>query len=296
MPGDFVAVILLGIGREGRNIAQISWLPFRIPDGGVHSEQIVNFLETGQSGIARILDAAVLTLSKRGLNHALAQFENNADRLPDGPKAIVSWSIPTRDFDRIIGRANRDDVSIFTRHLVYRAAFVTKAVIQAQAQKAVADRTGGVAVPVGSGSGPAMPVIASWLKDGYQLTIPANVADDCDLHMLEVTVGEQAASSPFVRCDATPDWKGFPIRWNVDPGFIVSEAFPVTGITSPAPIEIHSGKYSIGCSGAFTSEPGYIQPDEEICMRHMNSDGWGSTRLFIGGIEFSFNSSTSLEP
>ena len=79
----------------------------------------------------------------------------------------------------------------------------------------------------------------------YQLTIPATVADDCDLHMLEVTVDAQVASAPFVRCDATPDFKLFPVLWNADPGLIVSETFRVTGMTSPAPIAVYSGKYSI---------------------------------------------------
>ena len=288
VPGDFAAVILLGRG-------EISWLPFRSIDGGAHSQQIVNFLETGQSGIARIVETSILNFtnqSKRGLHHALAQFENSADKLPDGPKAIVNWSIPTRDFDRIIGRASQDDVSIFTRPLLERPEFVT----QAEAQKAIADSTGGVAVAVGFGSGSAIPVIASWLKDGYQLTIPATVADDCDLHMLEVTVDAQVASAPFVRCDATPDFKLFPVLWNADPGLIVSETLRVTGMTSPAPIAAYSGKYSIGCNGTFTAEPGYIQPDEEICMRHMNSGEWGLTQIFIGGIEFAFRSSTSPPP
>jgi hypothetical protein len=296
-PGDFAAVVLLGFGvDEGRRIAQISLLPFRVIDGGAHSEQIADFLESGQSSVARVIsDISPGELSRRGLNHALAQFERHVARLPSGPRAIVTWSIPAEDFGGFIDRAIHNDVSIFTRHLDGRD--VSPAVFEAH--KAVADNTGGVVVEVLPDSGSAIRVIASWLKDGYRLTIPAAAADDCELHMLEVTVGVQVTSAPFVRCDATPAPLYFPTRYHVLPDRRVrSDAATITGITSPAPVAVYYGQYSIGCGEAFTSEPGYILPDQQICVRHVHDgmNGRTLTTLYIGGVESRFYSSRGIEP
>jgi hypothetical protein len=126
---------------------------------------------------------------------------------------------------------------------------------------------------------------------------PQTVADDCDLHMLEVTVGAEVASAPFVRCDATPEPLFFPTQWNVRLSEMrVSDALPIEGLTSPAPIAVHDGEYSIGCSETFTSEPGYILPGQEICVRHMHDPGRVVTRLFVGGVESRFVATGAIEP
>jgi hypothetical protein len=291
-PGDFVAVVRLWVGRRGELLraGEVSVLRFRQIDGGAHTEQIVTFLNSGQSSVARIFDVPWPQLRERGIHYALEQFENHALRLPNGPRAIVSWDVSTVGLEEIVTRANQNDVAIFTRHFAGRRAI---AEIYA-AQQTLADNTGGVLVQVPPHSGSAVPVVASWLKDGYRLTIPAAAVDDCNLHMLEVTVDGVASSAPFSRCDSISEPIEFPPQGEVEPGSTVtSAARRVRGIGSPAPVSVFRGQYSIGCSQSFTSEPGYIQPGEAICVRHTAASQPGArsiTQLIIGGVSSAFES------
>jgi hypothetical protein len=293
VPGDFAAVVLLGYGAGEDSIrdAKVSVLPFRQIDGGAHTQQIVDFLNTSQSSLAReFTDFAWPLLAERGLDHALDQFERHAFRLPNGPRAIVTWSITTLRLEESVARANRNGISLFTRHL----AGLHTSPEYYMAQQSLADNTGGVVVEVPPDSGSAMPAVTSWLKDGYRLTIPTTVVDDCGLHMLEITVRGMTSIAPFARCDAIPDAIEFPPQEGVSGGAtIISEARRVRGIGSPAPVSVVRGEYSLGCTQTFTTEAGYIQPGQAICIRQRAASRPGAraaTRLIIGGVTSRFES------
>jgi hypothetical protein len=288
-PGDFVAVVLLGYGVSGdRRVGEVTVLPFRQIDGGAHTAQVVDFLNTSQSSLAQTFsDISFSALTNRGIQHALDQFVRPAFPLPEGPRAIVTWQVSTQRLEETVARANRNGVSFFTRNLVSHQTYPEIY----SAQQTLADNTGGVVVEVLPGSGPAMRVVASWLKNGYRLTIPTAVADDCELHMLEVTTHGMTATAPFSRCDAIPD----PIKFSRQNGvargsIVISEARRVRGIGSPAPVSVVRGEYSIGCTQTFTSEPGYIQPGQAVCVRHNANlpGGQSFTDLIIGGVTSRF--------
>jgi hypothetical protein len=296
-PGDFVAVVLLayGAGVEGQRDSSVSVLPFRQIDGGAHTAQIMDFLNTSHSSLAEeYSDFFWPRYVELGMHYALNQFERRALRLPSGPKAIVTWSISTIGLEEAVARANRNGVSVFTRNLTGRHTYPE----YYAGQRALADNTGGVVVEVQPNSGSAMPVIASWLKDGYRLTIPTGVVDDCEIHMLEISVRGMASSAQFSRCDTIPDVIDFPSQVSVAGGSTVtSAALRVRGIGSPTPVSVVRGEYSIGCSQTFTSEPSYVQPGEAICVRHRAASRPGArslTRLIIGGMPSWFESFVAL--
>jgi hypothetical protein len=267
-------------------------LPFRQIDGGGHTDAIVHFLNVGPDWTA-IAKSQIRNFGREwgsGLHRALGLFESHDAGLPNGPRVIVSSEIGTTDWSAIVNRANQNGVSFLIRHPLNKQSRFTSLV----AKKAVAENTGGVVVAVRPGSGTGLTKMASWLQDGYNLTIPAAAADDCDLHMLEIAVLGQATSAPFTRCDATPEPLNFPPQYGVAGGSrVVSEPRPVRNITSPAPVSVHIGQYSIGCGSTFTSAPGYIEPGQTICVRHTAGNRPGMrtlTDLFIGGVRSRFAS------
>ena len=146
----------------------------------------------------------------------LSNLSSTQGRLPIGTRSIVTWSVSPFyeeiDADDLFGNANRYGSVDFHETSRGRKVLLPRSFA---AQRALAAGTGGVVVEVSPNSGSAMPVVASWLKDGYRLTIPAASVNDCGLHMLEVTVRGESASTPFVRCDASPYWVYFPSQLEV---------------------------------------------------------------------------------
>jgi hypothetical protein len=67
-----------------------------------------------------------------------------------------------------------------------------------------------------------------------------------------------------------------------------------------AEISVTGGEYSIGCTSSFTSAPGLIEFEEDVCVRHTAAAGFnasaGPTVLVVGGVASSFSSTTHPEP
>ena len=93
--------------------------------------------------------------------------------------------------------------------------------------RSLAENTGGIRVlaPADASSEDALARMASWLENGYRITIPQDAVTDCDPHVLEVTAGGDTISATFVRCDTTPDRFEFPWLQDVAVGAtVISEA------------------------------------------------------------------------
>ncbi len=62
------------------------------------------------------------------------------------------------------------------------------------------------------------PTMASWLKDGYRVSIPHDAISDCNWHRLAVTVRGESTSVTFSRCDTIPEQFRFRNRLDVPAG------------------------------------------------------------------------------
>jgi alpha-tubulin suppressor-like RCC1 family protein len=98
--------------------------------------------------------------------------------------------------------------------------------------------------------------------------------------------------------DTTPDAFAFPSRTGVVL-FGPQTSDPVTpvGYTSPAPISVANGTYSIDCgfSYTYTSAPGTINPGQSVCVQHNAAATNGTsvtTTLTIGGVSGTFTTTT----
>ena len=69
--------------------------------------------------------------------------------------------------------------------------------------------------------------------------------------------------------DTVPDPFGFPTKDGVELGAtVVSDAIIITGLDAPAAISASSGaKYSIGCTGTFTTATGTINDGDSVCLQ-----------------------------
>ncbi len=233
----------------------VSVLPFTEIDGGPGSEQVNNFLQEqppfNQLGYSRYLSDGLIT--------AVSQFETVSATLPEGPKAIVTVECcaDSRNLSDVIAGANAGDAAIFD---IGRPLW-TRYLSVMPAMKALAANTGGIQVKLSNvaPSQDALPTMASWLKDGYRVSIPHDAIDDCDRHKLAVTVRGESTSVTFSRCDTTPEPFRFRHRTDVPVGKRVrSNTVTIAGIDTAVPIRVFGGEYSIGCETGFTSEPGRI--------------------------------------
>jgi uncharacterized delta-60 repeat protein len=107
--------------------------------------------------------------------------------------------------------------------------------------------------------------------------------------------------------DTTPDPFFFiDVVDPVAPGSVqTSNTVTITGINSPAPVEVEEGLYCIGssefcldqnASGRFVTTPGVIQDGQSVTVRHFALPAGGSqtnTRLTIGGVSDTFTSTTA---
>ena len=113
------------------------------------------------------------------------------------------------------------------------------------------------------------------------------------------------ATVPRIRKVTLPDATPAPFTLgsvaNAALGSVVqSGAITPAGFSSPARVSNGvGGEYSIGCNGTFSSAPGFINPGQSICVRHVTSSDYNrsvSTWLWIGGVQGVFSSRTAAGP
>lgn len=89
--------------------------------------------------------------------------------------------------------------------------------------------------------------------------------------------------------DITPDDFSFVNQTGVARAAVITSApVTLTGFTSPSPISVAGGTYAIGCTGTYTSAPGTVAPDSQVCVRHTSSASGGtvvSTTLTVGAAQ-----------
>jgi len=198
--------------------------------------------------------------------HALEEFEAAEAWLPPGPRALVGAIAPGEN--QFTERAIADDIAVFN------VGYSGENLANFLAKRGAARETGGALVVIEDESQDDLAVrrIGDWLNDAYRLSIPAARVEDCDLHVLGIVVRGETMLQPFARCDSAPDPFVLEMADGVEPGVVlVSPAVTITGIESPVPVEVFGGEYSVGCTSAFTSEPGYLQPLDTVCVRHTTS-------------------------
>lgn len=287
--GAFVSVVKYWGDIELFRFGGLSILPFTELDDGPGTELVNDFLRAqpafNQLGTPHYLSD--------GLNAALSQFEAAAGTLPDGPKVIVTLDRGGVRLSDVVARANAGGIAIFNTTADGARYLTTVA-----QTKALAANTGGIRVNLPTGALPrdALPTMASWLRHGYRISIPASAISDCNQHKLAVTVGGELARVFFSRCDTTPEPFKFTYRQDAPVAKrIRSNSVTITGIDTAAPIRVYGGQYSIGCNTTFTTESGWILPGESVCVRHTTAASGGLevyTILIVGGESSWFQSST----
>jgi hypothetical protein len=269
--------------------------PFTQIDGGTMTNSLLDFVSVvNRSGWPR---------SFRSLMLAVEQFATPLVALPTGPKAIIligagRVDLSPESMSEVVAAVTEIGIPVFTVETGDNS-FAPEATAR---MAALAAESGGIhfTAPDALSVAEAYATVSSLLNHAYRLAIPRTAVTDCNPHMLEITAEGQSANAVFTRCDSTPQDFHFPDRVGVVPGaIVVSDRVTITGIESPVPITVYGGQYSIGCGSTFTSAPGFIVPESEICVRHTASPEPGtasSTMLIVGGVSSSFWSSTSAAP
>ena len=212
--------------------------------------------------------------------------------LPVGPRALIGATARDAIQEQLIDRAIENNVALFN------VAYEGESLDSFLEKRAATRETGGALVVVNDESQDDLAInrIGDWLNDSYRLIIPAILVTDCGLHALELTVRSQSAVLSFSRCDSRPDPFTFEVADDVEPGVtVVSPVLTITGIDGPVPIEAFGGEYSIGCGTSFTSEPGFLQPQDTVCVRHTSSqlpNDITATVLSVGSSSATFESLT----
>lgn len=100
--------------------------------------------------------------------------------------------------------------------------------------------------------------------------------------------------------DATPDAFTFVDQTDVATSApVTSSAVTVAGTNVSSAISVSGGEYSIGCTQAFTSEPGTVNSQQQVCVRHTSAaapETPTQTTLTIGGVSATFTSTTAAAP
>jgi hypothetical protein len=138
------------------------------------------------------------------------------------------------------------------------------------------------------------PVWVAWDPAGHLYLTEANFISTPNGILADVTL-------PRIRQvtlgDATPDPFAFPAVTGVGVSAPVqSAAITPSGFFLPASISASGGEYSIGCTGAFASGPGTIQPGQSVCVRHTSAPLPNQpvrTEVFVGGVRAAFESRTA---
>lgn len=292
--GDYAAIVKFRISVLEPDLAPVV-LPFTQIDQGTGTNMLIDFVADGyRGGLTGLFDGIAL---------AVDQFVTSPAVLPNGPKAIILIDdgmdlASFETYSHAVAHANGTSVPIFTVGLGDIAAYASATALM----ESLAEETGGtyIAATDKAQIAAALATITALLHSVYLLTIPPTTVIDCDPHMLEVTSQGQAARIAFTRCDITPDNFYFTDQSGVAPGaVVVSDTVTITGIDSPATVAVTGGEYSIGCGSMFTSAPGFIFPDDEVCVRHTasaNRSTSASTMLVVGGVASRFTSTTSAAP
>jgi VWFA-related protein len=287
--GDRAAIIKFN-DTNGVSVVQ----PFITIDGAASNTLLLQALMDDYDGVGtNLLDALVA---------AAAEFE--AATLPNGPKAVILISDGDDNSSELsqsdaIEALNAGGIAVFS----VSVGDISGDVAATALMSSIAEDTGGryFAGPDEDEIAAAYATISAHLNNAYVLTLPQDEVTDCDEHALEVSVGSQTGSISFYRCDTTPDDFHFVDETGVEPGSdVVSNAVTITGIDMAAEISVTGGEYSIGCTSSFTSAPGLIEFEEDVCVRHPAAAGFnasaGPTVLVIGGVASSFSSTTHAEP
>jgi VWFA-related protein len=287
--GDYAAIVKFN-ETSGVTLAR----RFTAIDGGFGNSQLIEALQAPYDGQGtNLLDA---------IDFAVNEFVATSPPLPDGPKAIVLISdgddnASTLSQSDVVANAHANGIAIFT----VSVGDISGDVAATALMSSLAAETGGryFAGPDEAEIEAAYDTLAAHLDNSYVLTIPADVLTDCGEHTLTVTAEGQSATIGFIRCDTTPDDFTFVDEMGVDPGEpVVSNSVSITGIDgdTPVPISVTAGEYSIGCGSSFTSEPGVIEFEEEVCVRHTAAAEFNTasdpTVLVVGGVSSSFTSTT----
>ncbi len=115
------------------------------------------------------------------------------------------------------------------------------------------------------------------------------------LDIAPVISGNRGINGPN---DTTPNPFSFQAKYDVARStYIYSDTITVTGISSPAPISITNGTYSID-GGGFVSHPRLVKRNQKVQIRVMSSGAFSTStaaRVNIGGIQRDFQVTTSGE-
>lgn len=293
--GDYAAIVKFNATNP--DLASVV-VPFtRIDNGGAGDMALISGLMAPYDGQGtNLLDA---------LDLAVNEFAVPSTVLPDGPKAIILISdgddnSSTLSQSDVVANAHANGVAVFTVSVGDISGDAAATALMAS----LAAETGGryFAGPDEAEIAEAYATVSSHLSNSYVLTIPQTAATECDQqYLLEIAVQGQTGSVFFTRCDTTPDDFHFTDESGVAPGaVVVSNTVSITGIDSPVEISVTGGEYSVGCGATFTSAPGIIQFEDEICVRHTASTNFSAnsapTVLVVGGVSSSFTSTTRAAP
>jgi VWFA-related protein len=289
--GDYAAILKFN-NTLGVSVVQ----PFTLIDGGNGETQLVEQLLLDYDGLGtNLIDALVA---------AAGEFENPGVTLPDGPKAVILISDGDDNSSDLsqsdaIAALNAAGVAVFS----VSVGDISGDVAATALMSSIAQDTGGryFAGPDEAEIDAAYTTISGHLNNSYVLTLPQSEVTDCNEHTLDVLVQSQSASIDFYRCDTTPDDFHFVDATGVEPGVAaVSNVVTITGIDMATEIAVTGGEYSIGCTSSFTSAPGVIEFEDDVCVRHTAAAGFnagaGPTVLVVGGVASSFRSTTRAAP
>ena len=242
--GDHVSVVKYQGDIEMSRSGGVEILPFTQVDGGAGSAALKEFL---QSPLSQSIGGPPVFFYQ-ALLAGLGEFARPTVSLPDGPEAIVAIGTGggRNSLSEVIASANANSIPIFN---VGYASLDPYPDLVARS-RSLAENTGGFRVPMPANANleVGLAQMASWLENGYRITIPQGAVTDCDPHVLEVTAGGETISATFVRCDTTPEPFAFPWMQDVAVGTtVISEAAIITGIETAVPVTVLGGEYSIGC-------------------------------------------------
>jgi Mg-chelatase subunit ChlD len=266
--------------------------PFTPIDAVAGNQALIAAVQSDYEGDGtNLLDALEVAV-----NHVL----NPPAALPAGPKAIILISdghdnrseIEASDVFQL---ASENSIPIFTIGIGEELSLPGAE----QLMMDLASETGGdyLPAPTALEIADAYVSISSRLNNEYLISV-VNGITDCAQHIFEVTVMGETVSAPFTRrvCDTTPDPFSFTAQTNVQPDSdVTSNSATITGVEVPAHISIIGGRYSIGCTATFTTDPATINNGQSVCIRHHTSTVFSDSEtstLTIGGVAATFTSTT----
>ncbi len=291
--GDQAAILKFN-GELGVSIVQ----PFIAIDHGVNSAAL-------EAAVMEDYPGSGTTYLRCPRNLPLNILSTPPNPLPAGPKAIILVSDAAENSSvatelEVITHANDNSIPIFT---IGVGSFNGPNRIERLTN--LAELTGGVFLPAPNDAeiAEAYETISQLLNNEYLLTIASGITD-CAEHTLEIAVVGQAtpASATFTRrdCDVMPDPFSFTSQTGLNTDIqATSNTITITGIDIDVEIDAANGRYSVGCNGTFTSDPGTISNGQTVCVRHTTSTAFSATSvttLTVGDASATFTTTTRSEP